>query len=388
MKFGQAFKMAFVALKGNKMRSFLTMLGIIIGVLSVVLLISVVDGATNAVTSSVEDLGSNLLSVSIFSPKQTYIDMEDVLSLEDNENILITAPSTNSNATLKSEYGSADATVEGSTEKYITINSLSLSSGVFIGGLDVEYRTYNAIIGNETSEELFGTQKSVGSKITIDGYKFTVIGVLEASDKNSLFTNDNKVIIPITTAQRIFKNKELSKIYVSAQSSETVDAAEKYLDNYMMRSLGNEDYYGILNQSAILGLMDEVLGIMTTLLAAIASISLLVGGIGIMNIMLVSVSERTREIGIRKAIGAQKRDILTQFLIESVTLCIMGGLIGMSLGWLCLQAASALLNMEFVISASTATLALGFSIFVGIAFGMYPANKAANLRPIEALRYE
>lgn len=388
MKFSQAMKMAFVALKGNKMRSFLTMLGIIIGVMSVVLLISLVQGAQASITESIEGLGSNLLTVNVMSPKTTYMDIDDVLELLEHDEISAVSPVTSANKTIKSSVNSTRTSVDGVDPIFYEINGLELDSGRFIADMDVEFRTYNAVIGSETAEELFGTMNSVGGEITIDGIAFTVVGVLVAGDEDSFFTNDNKVIIPITTAQRIFRNKEIGSIYISASSPETVDAAEEKVNDFMIRILGDEDYFRVMNQSAILSVMDEAMGIMTALLGGIAGISLLVGGIGIMNIMLVSVSERTREIGIRKAIGAQKRDILSQFLIEAITLCILGGLFGMLLGYIGLLIAGAAMNMSLGISASTAALAVGFSIAVGLGFGMYPANKAANLRPIEALRYE
>jgi putative ABC transport system permease protein len=387
MKFSQAFKMAFMSLKGNKMRSFLTMLGIIIGVLAVTLLITIIQGATDEITGQVEGLGSNLLIVQITSPKDTYLTKEDVAVLTDHDEISGVTVSKSSPAKVKAGTNSENATVEGITETYNGIMNLKIINGRFLASLDIESKSKNAVIGYGLAQDLYGTTNCVGNDIKIKGKNFTVVGVLEESD-SMISSSDQTAFIPIVTYQRMFSDKQLSGIYFSASSSDSVDAAEKIIDDYMLKQTGDEDYYEIINQSAILDVMDDVLGVMTSLLAGIAGISLLVGGIGIMNIMLVSVSERTREIGIRKAIGAQKSDIMTQFLIESVVLSVCGGLIGLIIGFIGLEIFEGLMDFVFTLRLSTAALALGFSATVGIVFGLYPANTASNLKPIDALRYE
>ena len=387
MKFSQALKMAFVALKGNKMRSFLTMLGIIIGVIAVTLLISVVQGATGEITGQIESLGSNLLQVSMTGQNPSYLTMADLNRLKEDPNIYgvtgIVSRTVNVTAGVKDE----DYKVEGVTSSYQQITGQNIEYGRFICDVDVEAHSYNAVVGTDVADELYGTKDCIGNTLEIQGFDFTVVGLLEPSD-TMLANKDTTIIIPLTTAQRLFADKEFDTLYVSAMSPDTVDAAEDATDDFLTRELGSDDDYMIINQSAIIDVMNDVMGVMTILLSGIAAISLLVGGIGIMNIMLVSVTERTREIGIRKAIGAQRTDILLQFLIEAVVLSVSGGIIGIGLSYVGLQIIGTAMEISMGMSAGTIVLALGFSAFVGVVFGIYPANKAATLKPIDALRYE
>ena len=387
MKFSQALKMALVSLKSNKMRSFLTMLGIIIGVLAVTLLISLGQGATNMITGEVEGLGSNLVLAQITSPKTVYITVDDVMKLEGTGGIESAAAAKSATATVKAGTENISSSIEGVTAKYNQVMNLDLLYGRFLTELDVQAKTNNAVVGYEVAKDLYGTTNCIGNSVNIKGRDFTVVGVL-GEGESMITSTDNTVYIPILTYQRLFNDKELGAIYVSAENSDTVDMAETTLDHYLLKELGDDDYYMVINQAAILDVMNRVLSTMANLLAGIAAISLLVGGIGIMNIMLVSVSERTREIGIRKAIGAQKSDIMTQFLIESVTLSITGGMIGMLLGMIGIAVLEQLTGIELALTWAITALALGFSASVGIIFGIGPANKAANLNPIEALRYE
>lgn len=387
MKFTQALKMAFVALKGNKMRAFLTMLGIIIGVLAVTLLISVVQGATGEITGQIESLGSNLLQVRFTSTEPTYLTLSDIKKLEDDPSIWgvtgVVAKTTN----VKAGDESDSYSVEGVTSVYQDITGQVIKQGRFICDVDTEAHTYKAVVGINVAKDLFGTEDCLGNTLNIDGYDFTIVGLLEESS-TMLANKDDTIIIPLTTAQRLFSDKEFTYVYVSATTPDTVDAAETATKDFLIRELGDEDDFKIINQNAILDVMNQVMSVMTILLSGIAAISLLVGGIGIMNIMLVSVTERTREIGIRKAIGAQKADILLQFLIEAIVLSVAGGIIGIGLSFLGLQVIGSAMDIGMAMSVGTIALALGFSAFVGVVFGIYPANKAANLNPIDALRYE
>ncbi len=387
MKFTQSLKMAVSSLASNKGRSFLTMLGIIIGVFSVTILITIVDGATGQMTGSLESMGSNMVMVSVNTPRPTYIKTDDLDTLVVDEDILQIGATTGGSANITAGTESTTANVTGVTGNYADMQGLVLDNGRFLTDMDVEVRSNNVVIDYDTAEELFGTSRAVGSTLMINGDEFTVVGVLEGSDTAGIMSSTT-VHIPVSTAQRMFENTEFDMIYVQASSADSVESVVSTMEALMLERLGDEDYFTITNNEAILDMMDEMIGIMVAVLAGIASISLLVGGIGIMNIMLVSVTERTREIGVRKAIGAKKFDILSQFVTEAVLLCVTGGILGLLLGYGGSMAAGALMDMEFAVSMSTISLALGFSLFVGLVFGIYPANKAAKLRPIEALRYE
>ena len=389
MNWVQTWKMAFASIFSNKMRSFLTMLGIIIGVLAVTLLVSVVQGATGQVTSQIASMGSNLLTVSVTDTRvNLYITMDDLDALQGKEGVALTAPIVTTNAEVAGNGESQTASVQGVTPNYFSITDLNVQTGRLLGQTDIDNRTDVALIGTDLAETLFDTSDVVGQTMTIGERTFTIVGLLEEQGSSLTGSQDERVLIPFTTAQRMTQNTQITAFYASAESSDTVTQAQNALNRFMYAALGDEDSYTIYNQSALLEAMDEVLGTMSLLLGGIAGISLLVGGIGIMNIMLVSVTERTREIGIRKAIGAQRSDILIQFLIEAIVLSLLGGLIGLALGMMGAALLSAYMGMTIQVSLGIAAIAIGFSVLVGVVFGVYPAAKASRLHPIEALRYE
>jgi putative ABC transport system permease protein len=388
----QSIQMAFKSILGNKMRSFLTMLGIIIGVASVVVLVSIGHGANQSVSDSIQKMGTNLLTVNINTRRNNPINLERVKEMRTLEGVAQACPVSTSSGTLKAglqqyEDGSIIATSSG----YDEIRNYSLARGRFITEPDVTNRSFVAVIGQEVAEELFGSAQVLGEIFTWKGYPFTVVGVLNEIGTSMVGSGDNLIIIPFTVGERLFFRKGINSIYVSALSAENVSIAQESLKTYMdalMVGASSSNTYNIYNQTTALETLNSATATLTLMLGGIAAISLLVGGIGIMNIMLVSVSERTREIGIRKAIGATRRNILSQFLIEALVVSLIGGLIGLGVSVVATHLLTPVLKMTLTISPSIAGLAVCFSIAVGIIFGLYPANKASKLLPVVALRHE
>ena len=388
MKVSQAGKMAFSAVLSNKLRSFLTMLGIIIGVMAVTLLISLVQGASNTVTSRLSDLGGNQLIVSITDTTRR-MTLKEVEEIAGQGKISMVSPSLSGQGTAKAEGNSIDVSITGVTASYDEVQGMDLSLGRMINEIDNEYRLNVCIVGQKVAEELFGTQDVLGKELRLSGKDYRIIGVLEEAEETMLGDANKAIYLPYTNAQRLFSSVAVTMFYAASEDVDSLQEAKSTLETILKNKFGDEDSYSIVNMSDVLDIIDEIMGALELLLGAIAGISLVVGGIGIMNIMLVSVTERTREIGIRKAIGALKSDIIVQFMIESVVISVTGGLIGMAISQGVLTTVN-ILNPDyhFAITGSVAAIALGFSIFVGVVFGIYPANKAANLKPINALRYE
>jgi putative ABC transport system permease protein len=388
----QSFLMAIKAITGNKMRSFLTMLGIMIGVLSIVVLVAIAQGANSAVVANIEGLGTNLLTVSIRARRNNPVTLAKLTELSGEDGIAYVAPTLTSSGTLKAgliQY--EDGSFIGTTPGYEYIRSWTIRKGRFITQPDLDNRSFVAVIGQEVAVELFGNINALGLNFTYNGYNFTVIGVLGEIGESVAGSGDNLVVFPFTLAERLFSSKGISSFYVSANSSESVDMAQAAITSYMdrlIKSASSSTTYRIYNQSAMLETLSATTSMLTLMLGGIAAISLLVGGIGIMNIMLVSVSERTREIGIRKAIGASRGNILSQFLIEALVVSVLGGLAGLLLSLIGVRVLAPLLNESLAVSPVIAAIAIGFSMLIGIIFGLYPANKASRLHPIEALRYE
>ena len=394
----ETIKMAFSAIWANKIRSFLTMLGVIIGVMSVTVLMGIGEGATSSVTDSISSMGTNLLTVNIQTRRVGFggrnmsrntrssnargtviLKLDDVLSLEDSEYIDCVSPTVSGSLTVKAGSTNTTASISGVLPAYAKIVNKEIASGRYIIDADVENRSAVCVIGPDLAEDLFGNTDVVGNELHVDGRKFRIVGVLDGTS--------SELVLPFTLAQRMLDNTSITTFYLSATDSSTVDKAQDAVERFLYKKYQDDSTYSIMNQEEILETMGELTQTLSLMLGGIAGISLLVGGIGIMNIMLVSVTERTREIGIRKAIGAKRRNILLQFLVESVVLSGMGGVLGLLLGYAVMYTLETYLGMMVSASPDVAQLAMGFSMFVGVVFGLYPANKASKLKPIDALHY-
>jgi putative ABC transport system permease protein len=394
VRLAEAARVAMEALRANKLRSGLTMLGVVIGVMSVVLLVAIGSGARDEVTSGVESLGSNILFVAPgnFSfgsaPSVSRLRLDDVRRVGD----AIGDPARVTTTVASGEVARVgarrfDVNVNGTNENLPRVFDRTVARGGFFSSVDVEVRRRVAVLGADPAEALFPDRDPLGKSVTIGGVRFRVVGVLSRVG-NALGVNRNlEVFIPVTAAQRLFGVSRLDAIAVKAASTGDIDEERRIVQDVLGRAHPEQDYQ-VLTQEDILGVVGRILNVLTLVLASIAGISLVVGGVGVMNIMLVSVSERTREIGLRKAVGARTRDVLRQFLLEAVALTVSGGIVGILVG-----VTGALLVARFspvpaAITAWSVALAFGVSVAVGVFFGVYPARKAARMQPIAALRYE
>ena len=387
----QSMKMAWKSIISNKMRSFLTMLGIIIGVMSLVVLVSMAGGTSESVSNQIASMGSNMLTVTIKDDKGTPMKLEDVEKLTKKKAIAEAAPVAQSSVTAASMYSDETATIYGTTGSYADIQELELYEGRFLKMTDVENHTNVAVVNAGFAINVMGRMDVVGETISLDGIDYQIIGVLAADANDTTTTENYEAYIPYTSLIRLTDDvsSDISGFCVSATSEKSLDDAEEAVTNAMMeRFEQDEDAFTVINQSTVMETMESVNQTMQLMLGGIAAISLLVGGIGIMNIMLVSVTERTREIGIRKAIGAGQFSIMAQFLTEALMVSMMGCMAGIALSALILKVAGMFVSdMSFSISPQVTALAVGFSAFIGIVFGIYPAWKAARKHPIDALRY-
>ncbi|MBM3708172.1 MAG: FtsX-like permease family protein [Actinobacteria bacterium] len=406
----ESIKIAFQSLASNKLRAFLTMLGIIIGVGAVVAMMSIGQGAQQSVIESVQDIGSNLIIVvpgNRTEQQQGFermlgddrdkksLNMDDIRAIEKEATMIKgAAPAVLSASVVSYLNKSTRASVYASTEKAEYIYNFEILNGEFYSSSDVLNQSSVAVIGQTVINKLFGKINPIGKIIKIDGKNFTVIGTIKPKGTDQFGNDqDNAISLPITTAQRkLYGIDYINMIIAQSTSEENINQTSDEIERILRRSHNlREDQvndFTVQNQTQLLDIVGTITNIFTITISSIAGIALLVGGIGIMNIMLVSVTERTREIGIRKAVGAKNRDILFQFLIESVVLSITGGILGIAFA----IAVSFILNRFTIlttsISAFAIILALTFSTVVGLFFGIYPAMRAARLNPIEALRYE
>ena len=381
---GKIFKLSLKAIVNNKMRSFLTMLGIIIGVMAVVILVSITQGATRGITDSISSMGSQQISASI-TDEDASVSAQQIEELTAYSSIEAVAPVITTNETVKKNSNKGNYSIVGVTPSYFSVLDIDIQRGRKLVKSDDEWSTKVCVIGTEAATDLFGTWDAVDGTVIIGDSVYKVVGVLEEQGSSMSGSDDKKILIPYSTASKMTGEKSVSSFYIKASSDEAVDTAIAVVESFLLQITRDEDAYEVRNQSSVLDTMSDVKNTMSLLLAGIAAISLLVGGIGIMNIMLVSVSERTREIGIRKAVGAKRIHIMAQFLCEACILSVLGGIIGLvlSLG---------AVEIYKLISASAVTMnwgvgmaAIAFCAVIGVLFGGYPAAKASRLQPIDAL---
>ncbi len=401
----QTCKMSWSAICSNKLRSFLTMLGIIIGVAALIVLVSIADGASSSVSEQISDMGASYLTVRITDDKENPVRIGEFNHLMQDEALEAAAPLGKTSVTAKSGYTSGNMSLTGTTGSYFEIMNLELSSGRSLKQTDIDNNSLVVIVSADTAVEFFGRADAVGEKLSLDGKSFLVVGVL--SEDNSSLTssqtissassdNDSETVtlegyIPYSTLTRMTDNVlDITQFYVSSADQESMDRAKSAVEQIMLERLGgDEDAFTVTDQSEIMSAMESVDSTMSLMIGGIAAISLLVGGIGIMNIMLVSVTERTREIGIRKAIGAGRGGIMLQFLLEALMVSMMGCMSGIGISLLILKIAERIMKdtMSFQADIRVVWISVIFSLFIGVIFGLYPANKAARKKPIDALRY-
>ena len=389
-------KMALRSISSNKMRAALTMLGIIIGVMALVVLVSLVGGATSSVTDAVSGLGTSMLTVSISDDKGLPVDLETVSAWMDEDGIGLISPYISSSVTASGDEASGDVTIYGTTPAFYEVQGMRLAMGRFLKTSDVENHTYVCVINETAATELIGYVDCVDQAISLNGVEYTIVGVLsdnEDSLTSMMSSGSLAVYLPYTSLLRLSDSltADVTSFYVSAPEEGTMQTVEAAMTQLLMaRFEDDEDAFSISSQSVLEDTMSSITSILTILLGGIAAISLVVGGIGIMNIMLVTVTERTREIGIRKAIGASRGTILGQFLMEAVVLCMLGCGLGIFLSWAILQTVSTVvssLDMTFSLDGGVVLVAVVFCFIIGVVFGLYPANKAAKMKPIDALHY-
>ena len=400
-KLFETFKLALITLRANKARSILTMLGVIIGVTSVILLVSIGSGLKTYITGQLEGLGSNLLMVvpgefnvgvagegggqTGAGAAVSKFTIDQQKDLKRNPNIKTVMPYTENNTTVSYKGKNKITQAAGVGHKYPEIRDQYPIMGSFFTASQEQAAKKVVVLGKTVAEELFGESDPTGKKVTLSENKFIVLGVLEKKGSLGGADMDNQVFIPSTTALATFDMENLIGFWIQAKDKDSIEQAKKEVEQTLLKTMKDDDF-SVIDTKSLLSVISQILSVLTVALAGIAAISLFVGGIGIMNIMLVSVTERTREIGLRKAVGATPQIILVQFLIESTVLSVSGGIIGIILG----VGGSLLINQFFPAMATTWSILLAFfvSVIIGMVFGVLPAARAARLNPIQALRYE
>ena len=390
-------KMALRSIGSNKLRAVLTMLGIIIGVMALVVLVSLVNGATQSISNRLSSLGSNFVQAYVWIWGDDSLKLNELEDWVDEEPLIeVAAPEKGNSASAKYGSKSQNMTIVGTSAAYYDIKGLQLSAGRFIKNSDLENSSRVCVLGPSSVDALVGYTDCVGDELSLNGLRYTIVGVLGKS-QSLMYSGygDNVIYIPYTTMDRQFSNGGgIDTFYATAPDGTAMAEAEAAVRSYLTDRAGrdewgNDNFY-VYSMDVMEDSTQAVDNTLAILLGGIASISLIVGGIGIMNIMLVTVTERTREIGIRKAIGANRGTILRQFLLEAIVLCMMGCAIGIFLSWCILRLANVVAsdqNMTFVLNMQVVLLAVGFCFAIGVIFGLYPANKAAKMKPIDALRY-
>ena len=388
MKIISLIKVALKNIISNKLRSCLTMLGLIIGIASVIVLVGIGNGASNNVNSQVQGLGTDILTIKIAS-SDTCLSMLQIEEMAQLTNVEAVAPYKSvSGSVSRGTTTSSKASIIATNSNYLTVTNTKLEKGRTLSEIDMENKSKVCILGQDITSTLFSLTDPVGQNIKIDGDNYTVIGVLQEQGSSMGNDMDSTILIPLTTASYLGTDTSIHNVYVKVEEENSIEATTTLLSNYIRSNLQiGSDYYSVSSQQSTLEAMEEIGSTLSLLLGGIASISLIVGGIGVMNVMLVSVTERTKEIGIRKALGAKRIDILVQFLMEALVLSIIGGGLGVGFGILIGNIAEGL-GYTFVNSFSIILLAFGSSAAIGIIFGIFPSYRAAKLNPIEALRTE
>lgn len=394
MSFRESIRIALTAIRANRLRSGLTVLGVVIGVLSVVLLVAVGSGARAAVTAGVEDLGSNLLLVvpGTFefgqAPTRSQFTLDDVedLARQLRDRATVTG-SIASGERVRSDSGAAFTSVIGVTADFEDVVNRPIARGEFINESDVATARRVAVLGASAADGLFGGIDPIARQVTVGGLRFRVIGTVEPLGTALGVDRDSQIYVPLTAAQRLFGIRTIDTLFVRADDRADLGAVSTTVERVLGERFGTDEF-SILSQDEILGVAGRILDTLTLVLAAIAGISLLVGGIGVSNIMLVSVSERTREIGLRKALGARTREITRQFLVEAIVLCGIGGVLGAGGGVGLSYVADRFTPVPSQVTGWSVALAFGVSVAVGVIFGVFPARRAGRLDPVTALRRE